>query len=77
MLTRSRTDNIMDNSTEWMMDFSDVESKFSFRTSEEPEDDLCYIVPGQPQTIKECNFNMETQTFIVIHGWTVSAFLEH
>lgn len=74
MLTRSGTDNIMDNSTEWMMDFSDIESKFSFRTSEEPEDDLCYIVPGQPQSIKDCNFNMETQTFIVIHGWTVSAY---
>uniref|UniRef100_A0A8C1XH86 Lipoprotein lipase n=2 Tax=Cyprinus carpio TaxID=7962 RepID=A0A8C1XH86_CYPCA len=67
------TDNIMDNGTEWMTDFSDIVSKFSFRTSEEPEDDLCYIVPGQPETIKECNFNPDNKTFIVIHGWTVSA----
>lgn len=62
----------MENATEWMTDFSDIESKFSFRTSEEPEEDLCYIVPGQPETIKECNFNPDTKTFIVIHGWTVS-----
>uniref|UniRef100_A0A671SW01 Lipoprotein lipase n=1 Tax=Sinocyclocheilus anshuiensis TaxID=1608454 RepID=A0A671SW01_9TELE len=68
--------NIMDNGTEWMTDFSDIESKFSFRTSEEPEDDLCYIVPGQPETIKECNFNPDNKTFIVIHGWTVTGMFE-
>ncbi|XP_051977876.1 lipoprotein lipase-like [Xyrauchen texanus] len=68
--------DIMDNATEWMMDFSDVESKFSFRTIDEPEDDLCYIVPGQPHTIKECNFNTENNTFIVIHGWTVTGMFE-
>lgn len=63
----------MENVTEWMMDLTDIESKFSFRTSEEPEEDLCYIVPGQPETIKECNFNPDSKTFIVIHGWSVSA----
>uniref|UniRef100_A0A8C1A4G5 Lipoprotein lipase n=1 Tax=Cyprinus carpio carpio TaxID=630221 RepID=A0A8C1A4G5_CYPCA len=68
--------NIMDNGTEWMTDFSDIVSKFSFRTSEEPEDDLCYIVPGQPETIKECNFNPDNKTFIVIHGWTVTGMFE-
>uniref|UniRef100_A0A673NM48 Lipoprotein lipase n=1 Tax=Sinocyclocheilus rhinocerous TaxID=307959 RepID=A0A673NM48_9TELE len=68
--------NIMDNGTEWMTDFSDIESKFSFRTSEEPEDDLCYMVPGQPETIKECNFNPDNKTFIVIHGWTVTGMFE-
>lgn len=55
-----------------MMDFSDIESKFALRTIEEPEEDLCYIAPGQQDTIKECNFNPDTKTFIVIHGWTVS-----
>ena len=56
-----------------MVDFSDIQSKFALRSSDEPEDDLCYIVPGQQQTIKECNFNQDSKTFIVIHGWTVSA----
>ncbi|KAL0160452.1 hypothetical protein M9458_044177, partial [Cirrhinus mrigala] len=59
-----------------MTDFTDIESKFSFRTSEEPEEDLCYIVPGQPETIKECNFNPDTKTFVVIHGWTVTGMFE-
>lgn len=68
--------DIIGNATEWMMDFTDIESKFSFRTLEEPEDDLCYIVPGQPQSIKDCNFNTETKTFIVIHGWTVTGMFE-
>ncbi|XP_067252115.1 lipoprotein lipase [Chanodichthys erythropterus] len=68
--------NLMENATEWMMDLTDIESKFSFRTSEEPEEDLCYIVPGQPQTIKECNFNPDSKTFIVIHGWSVTGMFE-
>ncbi|KAK7136920.1 hypothetical protein R3I93_017096 [Phoxinus phoxinus] len=68
--------NLMENATEWMMDFTDIESKFSFRTNEEPEEDLCYIVPGQPQTIKECNFNPDYKTFIIIHGWTVTGMFE-
>lgn len=58
---------------DWMVNFSDIESKFALRSTEEPEDDLCYIVPGQRETIKECHFNTDTKTFIVIHGWTVSA----
>uniref|UniRef100_A0A8C6Q5U1 Lipoprotein lipase n=1 Tax=Nothobranchius furzeri TaxID=105023 RepID=A0A8C6Q5U1_NOTFU len=57
--------------TEWLTDFSDIVSKFSLRTAELPEDDICYLVPGRPETIKECEFNAETQTFIMIHGWTV------
>lgn len=59
------------NTTEWLTDFTDIVSKFSLRTADTPDDDMCYIVPGRPETIKECNFNPETQTFIVIHGWTV------
>lgn len=55
-----------------MVDFSDIESKFSLRTSDEPEDDLCYVVPGQRETIKACNFDPDAKTFVVIHGWTVS-----
>uniref|UniRef100_A0A3B1IEY5 Lipoprotein lipase n=1 Tax=Astyanax mexicanus TaxID=7994 RepID=A0A3B1IEY5_ASTMX len=68
--------NITANSTEWMVDFTDIESKFALRTSDEPEDDLCYIVPGQRQTIKECDFNPNEKTFVVIHGWTVTGMYE-
>ncbi|XP_017262832.1 lipoprotein lipase [Kryptolebias marmoratus] len=64
------------NTTEWLTDFSDIVSKFSLRTAELPDDDMCYIVPGRPETIKECEFNTETQTFIVIHGWTVTGMFE-
>lgn len=57
--------------TEWITDYSDIVTKFSLRTVDIPDDDMCHIVPGSPETIKQCEFNSETQTFIVIHGWTV------
>lgn len=60
------------NSTDWIVDFSNIESKFSLRSANVPDEDLCYIVPGEPETISACGFNTETQTFIVIHGWTVN-----
>ncbi|XP_041647202.1 lipoprotein lipase isoform X2 [Cheilinus undulatus] len=62
--------------TDWISDFTDIQSKFSLRTAEIPDDDMCYIVPGQPETIKDCKFNPETQTFVVIHGWTVTGMYE-
>ncbi|XP_018583848.2 lipoprotein lipase [Scleropages formosus] len=64
------------NTTEGIVDYSNVESKFSLRTAEVPDDDLCYIVPGQPDTVAGCSFNLETQTFVVIHGWTVTGMFE-
>nr|AFO11037.1 lipoprotein lipase [Acanthogobius hasta] len=63
-------------STEWITDYSDILSKFSRRTEEIPDEDMCYIEPGKPETIKECEFNNETQTFIIIHGWTVTGMYE-
>ncbi|XP_075944711.1 lipoprotein lipase [Anarhichas minor] len=62
--------------SEWITDFTDIVSKFSLRTVDIPDDDMCYIVTGSPETIKECKFNSETQTFIVIHGWTVTGMFE-
>ncbi|KAM3876488.1 lipoprotein lipase [Diretmus argenteus] len=62
--------------TEWITDYTGIVSKFSLRTLDVPDDDLCYIVPGQPETITECNFNHEVQTFIIIHGWTVTGMFE-
>lgn len=58
--------------TEWLTDYNDIVSKFSLRTADIPDDDMCYIEAGRPETIEECEFNSETQTFIIIHGWTVS-----
>lgn len=55
----------------WISNFTDIVSKFSLRTADIPDDDMCYIVPGRPETISECHFNPDTQTFVVIHGWTV------
>lgn len=66
----------LSTTTEWMLDFTDIQSKFSLRTAEVPDDDMCYIVAGQPDTISECEFNRETQTFVVIHGWTVTGMYE-
>ncbi|XP_015249924.1 lipoprotein lipase isoform X1 [Cyprinodon tularosa] len=70
------TDAPVPTTTEWMMDYTDILSKFSLRTAELPDDDMCYMVAGRPETITECEFNAESQTFIVIHGWTVTGMFE-
>ncbi|CAJ1060493.1 lipoprotein lipase [Xyrichtys novacula] len=51
-------------------------AKFSLRKPSQPEDDLCYIVPGQPESLAACTFNSTSKTFLVIHGWTVSGLFE-
>ncbi|XP_034439011.1 lipoprotein lipase [Hippoglossus hippoglossus] len=61
---------------EWITDFADIVTKFSLRTADIPDDDMCYIVAGRPETIEECKFNVETKSFIVIHGWTVTGMFE-
>ncbi|XP_049910823.1 lipoprotein lipase [Epinephelus moara] len=62
--------------TEWITDYTDILTKFCVRSSETPEDDMCYLVPGQPESIKHCEFKSDEQTFIVIHGWTVTGMFE-
>ncbi|KAM3937500.1 lipoprotein lipase [Leptodactylus fuscus] len=57
-------------------DFKDIESKFSLRTPEEPDEDTCYLIPGQEQTVGNCFFNHTSKTFVVIHGWTVTGMYE-
>ncbi|KAL2089812.1 hypothetical protein ACEWY4_014500 [Coilia grayii] len=64
------------NSTDWLTDFSDIESKFALRTVEVPDDDLCYIEPGQAESIIACEFNVTAKTFVIIHGWTVTGMYE-
>ncbi|XP_057697707.1 lipoprotein lipase [Corythoichthys intestinalis] len=61
---------------EWLTNYTDIVSKFSLRTADIPDDDMCYIVTGSPETIRECNFNAQTQTFVIIHGWTVTGMFE-
>ncbi|XP_062252415.1 lipoprotein lipase isoform X1 [Platichthys flesus] len=61
---------------EWIADFTDIVTKFSLRTADIPDDDMCYIVAGRPETIEECKFNVQTQSFILIHGWTVTGMFE-
>lgn len=51
-------------------------ARFSLRKPSQPDDDLCYIVPGKPETLAACSFNSTTKTFLVIHGWTVSGMYE-
>ncbi|KAF3834812.1 hypothetical protein F7725_027370, partial [Dissostichus mawsoni] len=70
------TDAPLPTTTEWITDFTDIVTKFSLRTQDIPDEDMCYIVPGRPETIKECEFKPETQTFIIIHGWTVTGMFE-
>ncbi|XP_073493068.1 lipoprotein lipase [Phyllobates terribilis] len=57
-------------------DFKDIESKFSLRTPEEPDEDTCHVVPGEEQTVGNCHFNHTSKTFVVIHGWTVTGMYE-
>uniref|UniRef100_A0A4W5RW94 Lipase domain-containing protein n=1 Tax=Hucho hucho TaxID=62062 RepID=A0A4W5RW94_9TELE len=50
--------------------------KFSLWKPLMPEDDICYIIPGNPGSLKECTFNSTSKTFLVIHNWTVSGLFE-
>lgn len=47
-------------------------AKFSLRKPSYPDDDICYIIPGNPDSLNACSFNSTSKTFLVIHGWTVS-----
>ncbi|KAM8874745.1 lipoprotein lipase isoform 2-T2 [Spinachia spinachia] len=51
-------------------------AKFSLREPSRPDDDLCYIVPGEPDSLAACAFNGTSKTFLVIHGWTLSGMFE-
>ncbi|XP_071376674.1 lipoprotein lipase [Centroberyx affinis] len=64
------------NTTDWIADYSDIETKFSVRSAEEPEEDLCLLVPGRHETVSQCGFNTTQKTFALIHGWAVAGFFE-
>uniref|UniRef100_A0A8C1L238 PLAT domain-containing protein n=1 Tax=Cyprinus carpio TaxID=7962 RepID=A0A8C1L238_CYPCA len=49
----------IDNFLEDLRDLSDVNKanvKFSLRNPSQPDDDVCYIVRGKPETLSSCNF---------------------
>ncbi|XP_072525497.1 lipoprotein lipase [Salminus brasiliensis] len=64
------------NTTHWIEDYGDIQSKFSLRNSEFPDEDLCFLVPGIRGTASDCNFKNDSQTFLVIHGWSVAGLFE-
>ncbi|XP_077463280.1 lipoprotein lipase [Stigmatopora argus] len=64
------------STAEWLSNYTDIVSRFSLRTADIPDDDMCYIVAGSPDTIRECEFNAQTQTFVIIHGWTITGMFE-
>ncbi|XP_021435376.2 lipoprotein lipase isoform X1 [Oncorhynchus mykiss] len=72
-------DNLMDNFKD-LFQKNDATphayTKFSLRKPLMPEDDICYIIPRNPESLKECTFNSTSKTFLVIHGWTVSGLFE-
>ncbi|XP_061883641.1 LOW QUALITY PROTEIN: lipoprotein lipase [Entelurus aequoreus] len=51
-------------------------ARFSLRRPSNPEDDLCYILPGRAESLATCAFNSTAKTFLVIHGWTLSGMFE-
>uniref|UniRef100_A0A6Q2Z4N7 triacylglycerol lipase n=1 Tax=Esox lucius TaxID=8010 RepID=A0A6Q2Z4N7_ESOLU len=75
----SINDNFMDNFKD-LIENNDANShayaKFSLRKPSMPDDDTCYISPGNSESLKECSFNSASKTFLVIHGWTVSGLFE-
>ncbi|KAK7889754.1 hypothetical protein WMY93_025314 [Mugilogobius chulae] len=50
--------------------------RFSLRKPSHPDDDLCYIISGEAETLSACNFSSTAKTFLVIHGWTLSGMFE-
>ncbi|XP_061097315.1 lipoprotein lipase-like isoform X2 [Conger conger] len=71
-LTNTTEETSFSNSTDRLSDYGDIETRFSVRSSEAPDGDLCYLVPGRPHTVSQCRFNAHAHTFIIIHGWTVT-----
>ncbi|CAB1314065.1 unnamed protein product [Coregonus sp. 'balchen'] len=72
-------DNLMDNFKDLFQNNDATPhayTKFSLRKPLMPEDDICYIIPGNPESLKEWTFNSTSKTFLVIHGWTVFGLFE-
>lgn len=82
-LEEELTDSIFGNFLDPLKDLFDHKddsnqtvAKFSLRKPSHPDDDLCYIIPGKPDSLAACTFNSTSKTFLVIHGWTLSGMYE-
>uniref|UniRef100_A0A671STV4 PLAT domain-containing protein n=1 Tax=Sinocyclocheilus anshuiensis TaxID=1608454 RepID=A0A671STV4_9TELE len=56
----------IDNFLEDLRDLSDVNKanvEFSLRNPSQPDDDVCYIVCGKPETLSSCNFKNTSKPF--------------
>uniref|UniRef100_A0A8C5M5F9 triacylglycerol lipase n=1 Tax=Leptobrachium leishanense TaxID=445787 RepID=A0A8C5M5F9_9ANUR len=49
--------------------------RFNVHFTKNP-DEGCYLSPWQDNCLQNCNYNMSSKTFIVIHGWTMSGLFE-
>ncbi|XP_012683807.1 lipoprotein lipase [Clupea harengus] len=78
VLSQSNFDNFLDPLKDLftLKDATGPQVKFSLRKPNQPDDDVCYIVPGKPESLSGCTFNSTSKTFLVIHGWTVSGLFE-
>ncbi|XP_017262933.1 lipoprotein lipase [Kryptolebias marmoratus] len=82
-LEEELADSILGNFLDPLKDSSDHQrvrdaavAKFSLREPSRPDDDLCYIIPGEAESLAACTFNSTAKTFMVIHGWTLSGMFE-
>ncbi|KAI3368796.1 hypothetical protein L3Q82_025782, partial [Scortum barcoo] len=82
-LEEELTDSVLGNFLDPLKDLFDHKddtnqtvAKFSLRKPSHPDDDVCYIVPGKPDSLAACTFNSTSKTFLVIHGWTLSGMFE-
>ncbi|XP_067872765.1 lipoprotein lipase-like [Heterodontus francisci] len=75
-----RADNATESTPELQSndieDLNSIKTRFSLRHMSEPDEDVCYIIPGQVDSLRKCNFNATTKTFLIIHGWSVSGMFE-
>ncbi|XP_057696491.1 lipoprotein lipase isoform X1 [Corythoichthys intestinalis] len=78
-LTDSIFGNFLDPIKDWFEQKNEANqtaARFSLRTPSQPEDDLCYIHPGQADSLAACAFNKTAKTFLIIHGWALSGMFE-
>ncbi|XP_043577526.1 lipoprotein lipase-like [Chiloscyllium plagiosum] len=57
-------------------DLNSIKTKFSLRRAWKPNEDSCYIIPGQESSLSKCNFNSTSKTILIVHGWSVSGLFE-
>ncbi|XP_048469836.1 lipoprotein lipase-like [Rhincodon typus] len=62
--------------TNHIEDLNSIKTRFSLQRVWKPDENLCYIIPGQESSLSKCNFNSTTNTFLIIHGWSVSGLFE-